>query len=237
VLLNVGPELRAPGDATVATIAWTHRGKPTYCFEGIINYSAGTIDWLKNQLGLIRDAAETEQAATSVDDNGGVYLVPAFAGLSAPYWAPGARAAIVGMTAHATRNHVIRAALESIAYQLRDVLDTMRERAPSTGSGQAFIELRAISADGGATRNAFLMQFIADMTGLDIAAARIAECSPLGAALAGAVGMNLHPSIDALASLPRDVVTYHPQMPAEQVTKWYDGWKRAVHQVLAGVSP
>jgi glycerol kinase len=249
VLLNVGPELRAPGEAAVATIAWTHRGKPTYCFEGIINYSAGTIDWLKNQLGLIRDAAETEQAATAVSNNGGVYLVPAFAGLSAPYWSPGARAAIVGMTAHANRNHVIRAALESIAYQLRDVLDTMRDpstssgrapstgsgQAPSTASGQASIALRSMSADGGATRNAFLMQFIADVTGLDIAAARIAECSPLGAALAGAVGMNLLPSIDALASLPRDVVTYRPQMPGDQVAKWYDGWKRAVRQVLAGV--
>jgi len=92
-----------------------------------------------------------------------------------------------------------------------------------------------MSADGGATRNAFLMQFIADVTGLDIAAARIAECSPLGAALGGAVGMNLLPSIDALASLPRDVVTYRPQMPGDQVAKWYDGWKRAVRQVLAGV--
>ncbi|MGB7158853.1 MAG: glycerol kinase GlpK [Tepidisphaeraceae bacterium] len=236
VLLNVGPELRAPGEGAVATIAWTHAGKPTYCFEGLINYSAATIGWLKDQLGLIRTAEETEEAALSVPDNGGVYLVPAFAGLGAPHWSPGARAAIVGMTAHASRNHIIRAALESIGYQLHDVLDMMRDRAPSTGSGQASIALRTINADGGATRNAFLMQFIADVTGVEIATARIAECSPLGAALAGAVGMGLHPSLDAVASLPRDVVTYCPRMDCGQVDRLCAGWKRAVQQVLAGAS-
>jgi len=228
VLLNIGPELRGAGEGAVATIAWTHAGKPTYSFEGIINYSAATIEWLKNRLGLIKDASETEAAATAVPDNGGVYLVPAFAGLSAPYWSPGARAAIVGMTAHANRNHIIRAALESIGYQIRDVLDMMRDRAG--------VQLRTVNADGGATRNGFLMQFIADVTGLEIAAARVAECSPLGAALAGAVGMGLHPSLDAVAALPRDVVTYRPQMKREQVDRLYDGWRRAVKQVLAGAS-
>jgi glycerol kinase len=229
VLLNIGPERRSAGEGAVSTIAWTHAGKATYSFEGIINYAAATIDWLKNQLGLIKDAAESEAAAKAVEDNGGVYLVPAFAGLSAPYWSPGARAAIVGMTAHANRNHLVRAALESIAYQIRDVLDMMRHRAD--------LNLRTVNADGGATRNTFLMQFIADITGLEIAAAQVAECSPLCAALAGAVGMGLHPSLDASASLPRDVVTYRPQMPREQVERLYDGWRRAVHQVLAGVAP
>jgi glycerol kinase len=233
VLLNVGRTLRAPGDGAVATIAWTHAGEPTYSFEGIINYSAATIDWLRNQLGLIQSADETEAAAASVPDNGGVYLVPAFAGLSAPYWSPGARAAIVGMTAHANRAHVIRAALESIAYQIRDVLDMMRA---STSSGQPSVELRKVSADGGATRNGFLMQFIADVTRLEIIAARVAECSPLGAALAGAVGLGLLPSLEAVASLPRDVAIYRPQMPPEQADRLYAGWRRAVKQVLAGAS-
>src|SRR5262249_34004763 len=100
ILLNLGPELRFGGDGAVSTIAWTHSGQPTSSFEGIINYSAATIAWLKDQLGLIRDAGETESAALEVKDNGGVYLVPAFAGLSAPHWSPGARAAIVGMSAH-----------------------------------------------------------------------------------------------------------------------------------------
>src|SRR5206468_8596603 len=99
ILLNLGPQLRF-GDGAVSTIAWTDRGAATYCFEGIINYSAATLTWLKDQLGLIKSLDECESAATTVPDNGGVYLVPAFAGLSAPHWSPNARAAIVGMTAH-----------------------------------------------------------------------------------------------------------------------------------------
>ncbi|HWP39316.1 MAG TPA: glycerol kinase GlpK [Tepidisphaeraceae bacterium] len=226
LLLNVGEEIRSAGEAAVTTVAWTHAGKPTYCFEGIINYSAATIEWLKNQLGLIRDAAETEAAAASVPDNGGVYLVPAFAGLSAPYWSAGARAAIVGMTAHTNRNHIIRAALESIAYQIRDVLDAMKH--------SAAIQLRAINADGGATRNRLLMQFIADLTGLEVNASRIAECSPLGAAMAGMLGLGVHRSMDELARLPREVQTHRPQMSPQQVERLHSGWKRAVRQVLAG---
>lgn len=228
VLLNIGPKLRLAGDAAVSTVAWTHQGQPTYSFEGIINYSAATVAWLKDQLGLIRSPDETEAAATSIPDNGGVYLVPAFAGLSAPYWSPGARAAIVGMTAHTNRNHLIRAALESIAYQLRDVLTTMRQ--------QGGVELRTINADGGATRNRFLMQFIADMTGLEVSAAQIPDCSPLGAALAGALGMGVYSSLDDLAKLPRQVVTYRPSMAPDRVEAFYAGWQRAVKQVLAGAS-
>jgi glycerol kinase len=228
VLLNTGPEFRCAGEGAVATIAWTHGGRPTYAFEGIINYAAATIAWLKDQLALIRDAQETESLATAAGDNGGVYLVPAFAGLSAPYWSPNARAAIVGMTAHAGRNHVVRAALESIAYQIRDVLDMMK--------GRAGVELKTINADGGATRNRFLMQFIADVTRLEVAVAQIPECSAFGAALAGAVGMGVLPSLDAVASLPRDTITYTPQMSEDEANRLYDGWKRSVAQVLAGAA-
>jgi glycerol kinase len=228
VLLNIGPQHREAGEGCVSTIAWTHRGKPTYSFEGIINYSAATIAWLKDQLGLIQSAEETEAAATAIPDNGGVYLVPAFAGLSAPHWAPGARAAIVGMTSHSNRNHVIRAALESIAYQLRDCFDMMRARSSS--------ELRSVHADGGACKNKFLMQFIADITGLTIRASQIAECSALGAALAGALGMGVYNSIEELERLPHDAVLFSPSMPAEKVAANYAGWNRALKQVLAGVA-
>jgi glycerol kinase len=228
VLLNIGSALRPPGTGAVATIAWTHSGAATYALEGIINYAAATLGWLKDQLGLIANVDEAEAAATSVPDNGGVYLVPAFGGLSAPHWSAGARAAIVGLTAYANRCHVVRAALESIAYQLRDVLDMMR--------GRAELDLGTINADGGATRNAFLMQFIADITGREIAVAQVAECSPLGAALAGSVGMGLHASLDAVAALPRDVVTYSPRMAPTQAQRLYEGWARAVRQVLAGAS-
>src|SRR5690606_16774019 len=141
VLLNVGQRLAAAaGGGAVSTIAWTHRGTTTYCLEGIITYAAATLNWLRDQLGLIQSPAESEQIAARVGGNGGVYLVPAFAGLSAPYWAPGARGAIVGMTAHTGREHIVRAALESIAYQVVDVLAMMRQ--------QGGVELGTICADG-----------------------------------------------------------------------------------------
>ena len=145
VLLNIGQRLQLSKSGSVSTIAWVLDGHPTYCFEGIINSSAATIAWLKDQLGLIRQSRDAEGLAIEVSDNGGVYLVPAFAGLSAPHWRPDARAAIVGLTAHSTRNHVVRAAEESIAYQLRDVLVMMNE--------DAAVSLRTIQADGGPTRD------------------------------------------------------------------------------------
>ncbi|MCS7034841.1 MAG: glycerol kinase GlpK [Phycisphaerae bacterium] len=227
VLLNIGAAPRAADDGTVTTIAWTHRATATYCFEGIVNYSAATIEWLRNQLGLIRDAAETEALATAVPDNGGVYLVPAFVGLGAPHWSPGARAAIVGLSAHSNRNHVVRAALESIAYQIHDALDAMRR--------QAGVTLQTIHADGGATRNAFLMQFIADITGVSIAAAEMPDCSPLGAAMAGMLGSGVVTSMDELSRLPHRQTLYQPRMPQAQAEALRSGWRRAVRQVLAGV--
>jgi glycerol kinase len=226
VLLNIGERPLDGGDAAVTTVAWTHRGAATYSFEGIINYSAATIAWLKDQLGLISSAEESEAAALAAGDNGGVYLVPAFAGLSAPHWSSRARAAIVGMTAHSNRNHVVRAGLESIGYQLRDVLDMMRTRGG--------LDLSMIHADGGATNNKFLMQFIADLCGLEVRVSEMTACSPLGAAMAGAVGMGAR-TIDELAKMPRVVTRYHPRMAAADAEALHDGWKRAVKQVLAGV--
>jgi glycerol kinase len=130
------------------------------------------------------------------------------------------------MTAHANRNHVIRAALESIGYQLRDVLEAMRERAG--------VDLRTINADGGATRNRFLMQFIADITGLEITVAQMPDCSPLGAAMAGALGSGVYKSFDELAKLPRETETYRPTMPRDVADQLHRGWQRAVRQVLSG---
>ena len=224
LLLNIGGEFQLPAKGLVSALAWVVAGQPTYAFEGLINYSAATVSWLKNQLGLIRDAAETEALATAVDDNGGVYLVPAFAGLSAPYWSPDARAAIVGMTAHSRREHVVRAALESIAYQLRDVLDLMK-----TGAGVA---LQSLHGDGGPTDNRFLMQFVAELCGLELRVSDVPESSALGAASAGMLGLGLHPSLDALAALPREWTVYRPCLPHGRVRELYDGWQAAVKRVL-----
>lgn len=224
VLLNIGDTLRFSDDGSVSTIAWVWQGRPTYSFEGIINCSAASIAWLKDQLGMLQSSAEAGELAAAVPDNGGVYMVPAFAGLSAPHWKPDARAAIVGLTAHSTRSHVVRAAEESIAYQLRDVLQMMNK--------DAGVPLRTIRADGGPTRDAFLMQFTADLLGIDLEVSAVPDCSALGAAMAGMLGTGLYSGLNELASLSRESSLYRPQMDAATVRRLVDGWQAAVRRVF-----
>jgi glycerol kinase len=223
VLLNLGERMRPGKRGLVTALAWVWGGKPTYALEGIINFSAATIEWLKNQLRLIQSADEVEELALSVKDNGGVYLVPAFAGLSAPYWAPHARAAVVGMSAHTRKEHVVRAALESIAYQIRDVLDMMRSDAEVT--------LEALHADGGPTRNRFLMQFTADLTRTRIEVAEVAESSAWGAAMNGLLGLGVHQSMEELSALPRKLTSFKPRMSSSKAQHHHAQWLAAVKRV------
>ena len=224
VLLNIGGKLRIPTQGAVTALAWVRNGKPTYALEGIINFSAATIEWLKNQLGLIHNTDEVEQLAVSLKDNGGVYLIPAFAGLSAPHWAPHARAAVVGMTAHTQRAHLVRAAQEAIAYQIRDVLAMMQK---SDG-----VRLKRLHADGGSTRNAFLMQFTADLTRTEIAVAEVAESSAWGAALNGLLGLGYYQSLEELSALPCPAQSFQPQMKSREADRLHAGWLAAVKRVL-----
>ncbi len=224
VLLNVGSEYPPLSRGAVTALAWVYQGTPTYALEGLINYSSATTSWLINQLGLINSAAETEQLASAVVDNGGVYLVPAFAGLSAPHWSNDARAAILGMTAHTRKEHIVRAALESIGYQVRDVLDML--------SREAGVQPVCLYADGGATKNDFLMQFTADITRLEIVAAESAELSPIGAAMAGMLGLGIYRSLDELTALPRADKSYHPRISGDQAEFLHGGWLAAVRRVL-----
>ena len=224
VMLNIGDEFKTSDQGAVTALAWVWRGRPTYAFEGIINFSAATIEWLKNQLGMIRNVDEVEALARAVEDNGGVYLVPAFAGLSAPYWAPDARAAIVGMTAYTKREHVVRAAQEAIAYQIRDVLDMMR-----TGTT---LSLQALHADGGPTRNRFLMQFTADLTGAELTVADVAESSAWGAASSALLGLGICRSLEELAAQTRQTMSFHPQMDGAQAKRFHEGWKAAVARTM-----
>ena len=224
VLLNIGAKFQPSKNGAVTALAWVHHGKPTYAFEGLINFSAATIEWLKSQLQIIHDLSEVEKLAASVPDNGGVYLVPAFAGLSAPYWSPDARAAITGMTAHTRKAHIVRAALESIAYQIRDVLDMMR--------ADAKIKLKSLHADGGPTQNKFLMQFTADLTRTEIQVAEVAESSAWGAAMNGLLALGIYPSLDELAQLPRRQTIFRPRMKPARVKQLHDGWLAAVKRVL-----
>lgn len=197
VLLNIGPTWRLSEQGAVSALAWVYQGQPTYAFDGLINYSAATVAWLKDQLGLIRDAAESEQLA---------------------------RAAIVGMSAFTKKEHIVRAALESIAYQIRDVLDMMQV--------DAGIAPEALHADGGPTRNAFLMQWTADIAGVTLHATDVADSSALGATMAGWLGLGVHGSLDELAALPRATREFKPAMSADKVARLLDGWHAAVKRVL-----
>jgi len=224
VLVNVGPELRPSQSGIVSTVAWGLAGKRTYALEGIINCTGATITWLKDRLGLIDDPAQTEALAASVPDNGGVHLVPAFVGLGAPYWSQDSRAAIVGLTQHSSRSHIVRAALESIAYQVRDVLDSI--------VADAGLSVNVIHADGGMVSNKLLMQFVADITGVRLKASATAELSALGAVLAGCLGMGIYGSQGELEGLPMDSNEYTPGMCQDLRQQYCEGWKQAVRRVL-----
>lgn len=224
VLLNIGGKFQPPGNGAVTALAWVWRSQPTYAFEGLINFSAATIEWLKNQLGLIQNSSEVEKLSLSIKDNGGVYLVPAFAGLSAPYWAPNARAALLGLTGFSTKAHIVRAAEESIAYQIRDVLDMMR--------ADAGIKLHILHADGGPTRDRFLMQFTADLTGMNLSVSEVAESSAWGAAMSGLLGLGRYSALEDLDKLPRKQTIFRPRMKVAERKKLHDGWLQAVKRVL-----
>jgi glycerol kinase len=224
ILLNTGNRLETSERGGVLALAWVWQRRPTYALEGIVNYSAATIAWLRDQLGLITDAKESSSLAQAVTDNGGVYFVPAFSGLSAPYWRSNARAAIVGMTAHSKKEHIVRAALESIAYQIRDVLEMMR-----SDSG---VVPPTLLADGGPTCNEFLMQFTADILRLEMVVDEIPESSARGAAMAAMLGRGTVASFDELSSLPRTVRRFKPEMEAGTAERLYSEWQIAVERVF-----
>lgn len=223
VLMTVGAQPVLSDSGVVTAMAWVLDGVPTYAFEGITNFTGATIAWLRDQLGLISSAEETEALALSVPDNGGVYLVPAFVGLSAPYWRPDARALITGLTPASTRAHVARAALESIAFIIADVLRLME--------ADAGTQLHHIHGDGGAVRNRFLMQRVADITQRTVRASRLPELSGLGAALNGFLGAGTL-TLAEIEQLPAGFDEYHPALSAEEVAELLRGWQHAVAQAL-----
>ncbi len=224
VLLNIGEQPANSDKGIVTAVAWVIAGQPTYAFEGITNFTGATIAWLRDQLELIESVEQTEDLATAVDDNGGVFFVPAFVGLSAPYWQPQARAAIVGLSPASNKNHVVRAALEGIAFRVRDVVLLMVQ--------DAGVPLQYIHADGGAVQNSFLMQFVADMVQVTVRASRLAELSAQGAALAGMLGTGIYESLNDLRQLKQPFVDYKPGIDAAEADRDYQDWLLAINQVL-----
>jgi glycerol kinase len=224
ILLNTGSDRVQSQKAMVTTICWSMPDRVDYALEGIIVTCGATVNWLRDSLGLFADSRETEQMALSVKDNNGVYLVPAFSGLGAPHWKMDARAAILGLTFGCGKNHIVRAALESIGYQIKDVIAAMEQ-----DSG---IKLEQLKVDGGITANRFVMQFLADLLATRVVNIGIEEVSALGAAYLAGLQHGIFQDVDQLKSLSIDRKQLCPSAAAKDAHASYEGWKKAVQQLL-----
>ncbi len=222
LLVNTGERAIPSAHGLLTTIAWRIGGRTTYALEGSVFIAGAALQWLRDGLGIISTAAESEPLARSVADTGGVYFVPAFVGLGAPYWDAYARGAVLGLTRGTTRAHLARAALEAIAYQSRDVLEAM-----TADAGGA---VRALKVDGGAVANDFLCQFQADILDADVVRPAVIETTALGAAYLAGLGAGLWPNLDTIAARHAVQRTFHPAMDGATRTRLYDGWRRAVER-------
>lgn len=224
MLMNTGEELVLSKNGLLTTIAWGIDGKVEYALEGSIFVAGASVQWLRDELRLIRTAAESEYFAKKVENTNGVYVVPAFVGIGAPYWDMYARGAILGLTRGAKAEHIIRATLESIAYQTKDVLEAMEE--------DSNITLKSLKVDGGAVENNFLMQFQADILSAIVERPKVIETTALGVAyLAGlSVGFWKNKN-DVLDNWQIDRI-FNPSYDDERIEKLYKGWKKAVERSL-----
>ncbi len=220
MLMNTGEKMVPSKNGLLTTIAWGLDGKVEYALEGSVFIAGASVQWLRDEMKLIDDAADSEYYATKVDDTNGVYVVPAFAGLGAPYWDMYARGTIVGLTRGANRNHLIRATLESIAYQTKDVITAMQE-----DSG---IELSTLKVDGGATNNDFLMQFQSDILGCDVARPQVTETTALGAAYLAGLAVNFWDSKDQIVKNWAVDKTFKNEIPSVKRDELYSGWQKAI---------
>ncbi|MBI1727880.1 MAG: glycerol kinase GlpK [Candidatus Rokubacteria bacterium] len=228
LLLNTGDTPVASEHGLLTTVAWQLDGAATYALEGSVFIGGAVVQWLRDGLGIIKNAAETEGLAESVADAGGVYLVPAFTGLGAPYWDPYARGVLVGLTRGTTKAHIARAALEAIAYQNRDVLDAM--------TLEARAERRALRVDGGAAANNFLCQFQADVLNVEVLRPAVTETTGMGAAFLAGVGAGLW-KLGDLASRWRLERRFTPSAVTAAREAGYAGWGRAVERARGWAEP
>jgi glycerol kinase len=221
LLVNTGPALQRSEAGLLSTVGWRIDGQTTYALEGSAFVTGAAVQWLRDGLGIIGEAAETAALAESVPDNGGVYFVPAFVGLGAPHWDMYARGTIVGLTRGSTRAHLARATLESIAYQSRDLAEAM------AAAGQPIAGLKV---DGGGSANPFLMQFQADLLGVPVEVAAVQETTALGAAYLAGLASGVWQSSAEVASQWRCARRYEPRMGADQRQALYSQWLRAVER-------
>lgn len=229
LMMNIGKTPMLSTHGLTTNLAWHVDGRTDYALEGVVFSGGAATQWLRDGISIVDDVAQTESLATEVEDTGGVYLVPAFTGLCAPYWDMYARGIIVGITRGTSRAHLARAALESIAYQTVDVLDAMQ-----ADSGQ---QINCLRVDGGATANSFLMQFQADLLGVPIEVPVVTEMAALGAAYLAGLGVGFWESRDELAANWQRAKLFEPGMSSEQRDELYSGWKEAVKRSLNWARP
>jgi glycerol kinase len=220
MLMNIGAEPKPSQHNLLTTVAWQIGGETRYALEGSIFIAGAVVQWLRDNLGIIKTSAEVEQLARQVSSTQGVYFVPAFAGLGAPYWDPYAQGTLFGMTRATTAAHIARAALEAIAYQTMDVLKAME--------ADSAITIAELRVDGGATVNELLMQFQADVLNTHVVRPRMAESTALGAAYLAGLAVGYWPSIAALKTLTKADNTYRPKASRASLEAGIANWHRAV---------
>lgn len=222
MLMNTGHEAVYSKNGLLTTVAWGLNGEMTFALDGGIYVAGAAIQWLRDKLQIIPDSALTEEMAVAAGDNGGTYFVPAFTGLAAPYWDQYARGTIVGLNFDTSREHIVRAALESVAYQVKDLADLM--------SKDSAIPIQIMRVDGGMTANKFLMQFQTDILGIPVDVPEITEMTALGAAYLAACGIGEFKSLDDAASKWRLACRFEPKMSADERESLMYNWHRAVEQ-------
>ncbi|MCC6681566.1 MAG: glycerol kinase GlpK [Phycisphaeraceae bacterium] len=222
MLMNIGDKPTASKNKLLTTAGWQVNSKTTYALEGSVFIAGAVVQWLRDGLKIIKSAPEIEQLAASVPDNGGVYLVPAFAGLGAPHWDQYARGIITGLTRGATAAHLARAALEGIAYQVADVLDAMQQ--------DAHVKIKELRVDGGAAANNLLMQFQADMLGVPTVRPKITETTALGAAYLAGLAVGFWKNLDEIAHHWLVERRFEPRMPADEVAQHRSRWSEALRR-------
>ena len=225
MLMNIGDKPIISKKGLLTTVAWREKGVTTYALEGSVFIGGAIIQWLRDQMDMIKSSAQSEEYANRVHDTAGVYVVPAFVGLGTPYWDDEARGAVFGLTRGADRHHFVRATLFSIAYQSKDVIEAMKE--------EAGLELKSLRVDGGASANGLLMQFQSDILQCEVHLPRFIETTALGAGYLAGLGVDFWHSkadIERNHSIERK---YYPMMPQREVNELYDGWKEAVKATRA----
>lgn len=226
LLMNTGDRAYESQNGLITTIAATAKNERVcYALEGSVFIGGAVIQWLRDEMGLIKTAAESEKAALSVKDSAGVYIVPAFAGLGAPYWDMYARGTICGLTRGTNKNHIIRAALESIAYQTNDLIAAMK--------ADTELSISSLKTDGGAAANGFLMQFQADISALSVVRPDNSEATAAGAAYLAGLGIGFWNSTDELTHLSCKNTVFTPEKTDEERNRLLDGWKRAIKSAKA----